>query len=583
MTPIPPALIEEFPIRGQTYEASSLALGSEGGIWFVEGSLGRLGRITPSGVITGEFSVPVGTQPGMPDTQSLPSDLALGLNGNMWFVDHATNSKGEYLIGRISPAGMVTEFPIPPMMYAGMPGHFFPGNIALGSDGNMWFTDEGTFEGESGFIGRIAPAGTITEFPIPTGTQANVPESSNPVGIALGPDGNMWFTDQGTNSEGQRLIGRITPAGTVTEFPIPTGYNPTAGIALGADNDLWFTESPDGLGRITATGSISEYGLGIVSQLMGGITPGSDGNLWFRENANILGRISPQGSVTLFSNASREGNDSGALIQGAEGDLWYFGRESIVRLITPSAPSSVALPLISGRAVEGQALSASVGSWTRSPSTFEYQWQVCGSDGANCENINGGVAATHGVVATDLGHTLRAVVTAGNFAGSASAASAPSAIVVASVSPPTTPVLLSAKESLPVVRATMTWSFGWSRTYTIVEALAVHDPPAGGLVEVDCRGKGCPFSRRRLVTAVSDRSCSGRKCPRRRRARSPGSTNLADLFRGRRLRVGARISVRVTKTDWVGKSFEFTVRANRPPRVRIVCLASGANNPAGEC
>jgi len=50
----------------------------------------------------------------------------------------------------------------------------------------------------------------ITEFPIPS-----VPGS--PLGIAEGPDGNMWFTEQLPNK-----IGRITPDGRITEYPIPT-------------------------------------------------------------------------------------------------------------------------------------------------------------------------------------------------------------------------------------------------------------------------------------------------------------------------------------------------------------------------
>ena len=37
-------------------------------------------------------------------------------------------------------------------------------------------------------IGRITTAGVITEFPIPTA-------GSGPAGIAAGPDGNLWFTE----------------------------------------------------------------------------------------------------------------------------------------------------------------------------------------------------------------------------------------------------------------------------------------------------------------------------------------------------------------------------------------------------
>ena len=47
---------------------------------------------------------------------------------------------------------------------------------------------------------------SVTEFPVPT-------PQSNPYGITRGPDGNLWFTEALAGK-----IGRITPAGVITEF-----------------------------------------------------------------------------------------------------------------------------------------------------------------------------------------------------------------------------------------------------------------------------------------------------------------------------------------------------------------------------
>src|SRR5437870_13761029 len=58
-------------------------------------------------------------------------------------------------------------------------------------------------------IGRITTAGVITEYVLPTG----LPASSD---IASGPDGALWFVEGATNE-----IGRITTAGVITGFPIP--------------------------------------------------------------------------------------------------------------------------------------------------------------------------------------------------------------------------------------------------------------------------------------------------------------------------------------------------------------------------
>jgi streptogramin lyase len=85
-----------------------------------------------------------------------------------------------------------------------------------------------------------ALAQTITEFPIST---------SGPVGITVGPDGALWFTEGSGNK-----IGRITPAGVITEFPIPTAGSGPVGITAGPDGALWFTENgTNKIGRIPTT------------------------------------------------------------------------------------------------------------------------------------------------------------------------------------------------------------------------------------------------------------------------------------------------------------------------------------------
>lgn len=63
-------------------------------------------------------------------------------------------------------------------------------------------------------------------FPIPTA-------GSGPWGIALGHDGNLWFSEYNANQ-----IGRITPDGTVTEYSIPSGTAHAAWIAPGLDGNV---------------------------------------------------------------------------------------------------------------------------------------------------------------------------------------------------------------------------------------------------------------------------------------------------------------------------------------------------------
>jgi hypothetical protein len=58
---------------------------------------------------------------------------------------------------------------------------------------------------------------------------------------------------------------------------------------------------------------------------------------------------------------------------------------------------------------------------------------------------------------------------------------------------------------------------------------------------------------------------------------------LAPVFHNRRLAVGAQITVAITRPLWIGKYYQFTIRARRAPRVRIACLAPGAVRPRFGC
>jgi len=95
----------------------------------------------------------------------------------------------------------------------------------------------------------------------------------------------------------------------------------------------------------------------------------------------------------------------------------------------PPAPTNTVLPSVSGSAVEGERLTASNGIWTGSPSSYSYRWQDCDTSGESCSSISGASASSYRLVATDVGHTIRIVVTASNAGGATAATSAPTAVV----------------------------------------------------------------------------------------------------------------------------------------------------------
>ena len=51
------------------------------------------------------------------------------------------------------------------------------------------------------------------------------------------PHGALWFTEQSANK-----IGRISTAGSVVEFALPTASSGPSGTAVGPDGALWVTE-----------------------------------------------------------------------------------------------------------------------------------------------------------------------------------------------------------------------------------------------------------------------------------------------------------------------------------------------------
>jgi virginiamycin B lyase len=189
----------------------------------------------------------------------------------------------------------------------------------------MWFTEL------AGKIGRMTTAGVVTnEYLIPTA-------SSQPRGLAVGPDGALWFTETGPGK-----IGRMTMAGVVTvEYPMPPGGNIPRTITAGPDGNLWFTEGPgNAIGRITTSGVITEFPLPDTTRVFD-ITAGPDGNLWFPEfDNNKIGRITPAGEITEFPIPTA---DSGAygITAGPDGNLWFTEfRGAQVGMLRPPAATT---------------------------------------------------------------------------------------------------------------------------------------------------------------------------------------------------------------------------------------------------
>jgi streptogramin lyase len=258
--------------------AQSIASGPDGRLWFTESGLGKVASITTSGTIA-EYLTPSG------NTDS-PYGIVAGPDGNMWFTEDASAHSN---IGKFLPSALDGGFPNSILEYATPTANSNPAQIAVGPDNKLWFTEStvdkiasittagtggidyalvsnsieqgGITAGSDGAmwfaeqnpgaadpnaghrIGRITTSGSIS-LPV---TFANT--FASPAGIVTGPDGAIWFAENGNNA-----IGRISPTDpthTLVEFPVPTtGGNPYS-IVKGPDGALWFTECLSGkIGRL---------------------------------------------------------------------------------------------------------------------------------------------------------------------------------------------------------------------------------------------------------------------------------------------------------------------------------------------
>lgn len=195
--------------------------------------------------------------------------------------------------------GIFTEFKVPTASAV-------PAGIAMGPDGALWFAELNVDK-----IGRITTTGTIKEYKITTG--------AHPYQIASGPDGKLWFTEIMASK-----IGHMATTGTFSEYPTVTANAGPTQITTGPDHNMWFMEQTgNNAAKITAGGVVTEYPLPTANALPFGITSGPDGLLWFTElDANQIGSVSTTGTVTEYP-VPTAASKPATIVRGSDGALWF--------------------------------------------------------------------------------------------------------------------------------------------------------------------------------------------------------------------------------------------------------------------
>ena len=220
----------------------------------------------------------------------------------------------------MTTAGVVTTFPVPNGSATRA--------ITGGPDGNVWFS---ATVGGGDAIGRIDPSGAVAIVAGPNLTYIG--------DLTTGPDGNIWFTSPQLD-----LISRITPAGVVTPFAVPSGSGPgqsegPSAIDTGPDGNLWFVGGTRSIGRMSTSGQVVNFPGTDDMYIDGGFVAGPDGAMWFTQSVNgTIDRITMDGTYSSFADPNIKGGPNA--LAAVDGNIWFSTDRSTIGKValTPAAP-----------------------------------------------------------------------------------------------------------------------------------------------------------------------------------------------------------------------------------------------------
>ena len=314
------ATIQTFPVPTPAAGLSHIVAGPDRALWFTETAAYRVGRITTSGRFT-EFPVPNGA---VGVTDAGPTSVVAS-GGALWLLTNIGQT-----VYRLTTGGALSS---PRYESSDDPGI----TLAPSDTGGVWLMTDA-----ANTLVRLDPSGATTPY---QASYANRLDAA-----ALGPDGRVWF-----NNEGIDLL-QLTDTGARTTIPLHS-LSPAeiSSIAFDSRGHAWFTAySPPvnaplhyvagccgAIGEVTrGTAKITSIGnqggsLGIEPH---SLTRGPDGDMYFAfykanpydpHSFNGIGRVDPAtGQIQAVNIAPYVADD---IAFGSDHDLWFIdSRDNLI-------------------------------------------------------------------------------------------------------------------------------------------------------------------------------------------------------------------------------------------------------------
>jgi virginiamycin B lyase len=297
----------------------------------------------------------------VPTADSQPRDITNGADGNRWFTEGTEFDAAPAKVGRITPAGVITEFAPgpadgcnfciltdieqgagdllyvtsndPTLMRFDVGTQDFATPVAMPNSGALggslavhgdvvWITD---FNND--VVWRYDSAGgTFESFP-----------ASNPSDVAVDAAGNAWFTEPQANEDFSSNIGRIDAmTGAVTR----TAVTPAARAVTVSpvDGKVWFAArfATHGVGFLDPANADAVTFFPVANTGPAAIAAGPDGSIWFtQEITGNAATITNAGVIT--EGKAVKGSEPAGITVAPDGDPWYAMREAnrIATLLVP--------------------------------------------------------------------------------------------------------------------------------------------------------------------------------------------------------------------------------------------------------